>query len=132
MARTRIGENEENVARKRNCCGWPSGARSLAISSLAISLINYQPHLLSASFTISLIYYQPNLLSPYLLSIHWLSVSRALGLTCTQASLALTTLSIRSICYSASLAIKTCSLDSFCVEQLPLCIRSCISGTCRL
>ena len=78
-----------------------SGARSFSIYSLAIP-----------SFAISLtcyplIYYQPHLLSPHLLSIHLLSVSLALGITCTQASLALATLAIRSISYQATLAFKT-------------------------
>ena len=77
------------------------GARSFAIPSLAISLTCYQltcyqPHLLST-----------HLLSTHLLLIHLLSISLAIYFTCylvhlqLSASLALATLTIRSIWYQA-------------------------------
>ena len=81
-------------------CSWTHDHELTYNNSLAISLINYQPHLLSPHLL------SPHLLSPHLLSPHLLS-PHLLSIHLLSASIA-----IRSICYQASLAFKTFALQS--------------------
>ena len=44
-------DNEENVARTRNCCGWPSSPRSWVKEILSISTNPSYMHLIQTKFT---------------------------------------------------------------------------------